>query len=753
MARPRAAWPFLLLAVMAVVPVWRAVLLGEAIGPYDQIRQMAPWNGPVPEAPWDVLQADAVLQFAGWRSMVFEAWGSGELPAWNPYSLCGTPLLANSQSAGLYPPHILLGVLHVPWPLAMTLLAWFHLFAAGAGVFVLCRRLGATEGAGLLGGVMFTTSTFHVAWTALPSVVTTCAWIPWVLAGVVGVVDRGWKRIPALAVPTALLLLGGHLQFAAYGLMAAVLWLAFSAGRNPRTWACALAGLALGACLAAPQVLPTLQYAKFSHRQNTPTDDGYAAYAAGALQPFHTIGLVFPPLLGMPTEAVTQGAGKFALRLPAHWPAYVQRGGNFAESAVGIGPLAFALLFGLGVLVRARAAWRAPVALGVFGLLLAFGTPLNRLLYFYAPGWSATGSPGRAGVLFVLGACVVAALAADHAPAPASRRGWGLVSAVVGALVVSLYALRFVVPGMASWADEEPGLVGAVAAQGTAPWLPAALLAAAMACGALWAWWAKGWSIAKSLLPAAVLCPIVLGAGTLVRTSANSDLSVPDASPTTRYAFVNNSWDLLVAEPALMPPNIAGLSRIHDAGGYDSLLHRDTVQMLQGAVGQNPAPPENGNMMFIKPTYDPGRLADAGVSEVWSLVPLPRPFFDNVQGLLRREALASPGIAHGPHGAAQIAGEGFGTWVLRASGPGPLTLRDRNMPGWTATVDGVSAPIGAGLWKQVELAAGEHVVALRYTPPGLHQGLALAGGALLALLLLALVRRSLGGTRPLPVVQ
>jgi hypothetical protein len=88
--------------------------MGEAIGPWDSIRSMAPWNGPPSAKPWNVLQADAVLQFAPWRHMVFGAWSHGELPLCNPYQLMGTPLLANSQSAGFYPPHILMGLLRVP---------------------------------------------------------------------------------------------------------------------------------------------------------------------------------------------------------------------------------------------------------------------------------------------------------------------------------------------------------------------------------------------------------------------------------------------------------------------------------------------------------------------------------------------------------------------------------------------------------------------------------------------------------------
>jgi len=63
------------MALLPLIPLYRAVFMGEAIGPFNQIRQMAPWNGPKPVQPWDVLQIDGVLQFYTWRDLVFDAWG------------------------------------------------------------------------------------------------------------------------------------------------------------------------------------------------------------------------------------------------------------------------------------------------------------------------------------------------------------------------------------------------------------------------------------------------------------------------------------------------------------------------------------------------------------------------------------------------------------------------------------------------------------------------------------------------------
>lgn len=746
MSRLRAWWPVLVLALVPLIPLWRAVFLGEGIGPWDQIGAMAPWKGPVPDQPWDVLQADAVLQFAGWRSMVLEAWGQGQLPAWNPYSLCGTPLLANSQSGGLYPPHVLLGLLHVPLIPALSLLAWFHLFAAGMGMRLLCLRLGAEKHGALVGGVLFATSTFLIAWTALPSVVSTCAWIPWVLAGIAWIDRHGWRRIPAVAIPGALMLLGGHLQFAAYGLMAAALFALWRPPAQWRTVAASFAALSFAACLAAPQLLPAVRFGEFSHRRNIPTVEGYQAYLAGALQPMHLIGLVYPPLLGMPTEGAEM-EGAPGRKIPLFWPAFVQPGANFAESAIGVGPLVLVLLLAPGLFRNRQARTSGLAALGGLGLLLAFGSPLDRVLYFLAPGWSATGSPGRAGVLFVIAACALAGLAVSVGRV----RGWKDLRLAMVALGVvtlgSVYAVRFAVPSLDSWVDAE-GLVGQIAAQGTPPWLVASLASCVGVVGALVAW-SRGTPVRATLLPAALLVPVVLGAGTLVRTSPHTDLRFGAASPTARVAIVNDQWDLLTRPEALLPPNIAVISRLHEAGGYDSLIHRDTVAMLQEIDGQNPSPPANGNMMFVKPGYDPQELAEAGVSEVWSPVAK-----EESAPAFRIVHLQSQGRAFTPSGSAEITEEGYDRLVLRATGPGPLVVRDRNMPGWTAEVDGMPADLGNGRWREVELPSeGTHRVVMRYTPPGLREGVILASGALFALLFLWILGRRGEITQPVPVVQ
>jgi hypothetical protein len=759
----------LLLVLVPLAPLWRAVFLGQAIGPFDQIRQLAPWNGSAASQPWDVLQADSVLQFYPWRDMVFESWRNGQIPAWNPYELAGTPLLANSQSGGFYPPHILLGLLHFPTAIGITLLAWFHLAWAGIGIYFLTRRLGGNRVGSFIAGASFGLSSFMVAWTALASVISTVAWIPWTLACIValfreslleGSKPLGPKRLTVLALTgsVAMMLLAGHLQFAAYGLMAAVIValgmslvapkrditrISLRMGRDgepigaPKTsthnsrlvaLAFCILGLGLGGLLAAPQILPVLSYGKFSHRQNVPTAEGYAGYAASAIKPFELANLAIPNALGSPRSFVDPGDNEAS----QYWPAFVKQGDNFAESAVGVGPL---ILIGLFVVPwKRRELW--PVAvLGLVGLLLSLGTTLNMALYFLMPGWSATGSPGRAICLFLIGACTLGGLGIGEIATGLSRNA--LIRAIA-ALGVGI-ALAYAGPLLAPSGGVPAATLASIQAIATAAMLPTLLISIVLAAVAVLlitnASLARYRPLAVVVIPVA-LCWVGYGSNLLMTGKPLDPLvGVPEHS---RVAFINSGWNLLSATRSVAPPNTASLSRIHELGGYDSLIHRDTDALLHDVDGEDPAPPANGNMMFIKPKADPAKLAQAGVTLIWT----PNDSDPN--------PLRGPGRCSVPGGDCQITSEDYRNIDMNATGGGQLTLRDRMMPGWSAEVDGKPVTIGDGPWRTVDLGvAGSHRVHMSYTPPGLSAGLilfALGGLALLAFFVVPILGRKLKTT-------
>lgn len=735
----RRRWPLVLIALAPLLALWPG-LLGQTVGPFDQIRQMAPWNGPKPTQPWDVLQADGVLQFYAWRDLVFTGWGQWVSPTWNPYQLGGTPLLANSQSAAIYPLHALVGIAHLSTALGIFLLAWFHLAWAGMGVYALVRQLGGSRLGGAVGGLLFTLSPFMLAWAALPSVISTVAWIPWLLAGIAAQFksqNPSGRALWQWAIPLsiAMAFFAGHLQFVAYGLMGAGLFgvtLLFGrkgadAPKKGGTAVRVVLLVAAGMVISSVALLPVLRYSEFSHRRNVPSQTGYNGYIDSALKPADLVSRLANPYgQGNPGESVADDAP-----FSTFWPV-ISRRAPYAESALTIGPIAL-ILIGLLAVLRPEGRRFAPLlVVAGFALLLALGTPLNQLLYFFAPGWSSTGSPGRVICLFVLAMCAVAGLAVPDEIVEDRKRA--LIAVGIGALLslLTLAPMVDAVPqGMAAdaWAT-----ISASAARGAPKFLLALVIAAAGVFVAL----TRRKEGPAALIGATVLAGLVLHVPSLVRMGDPSFLHTKPlaVADDVRVAVINEPWAMWQAEPALYPPNTPSVARIHDLGGYDSLLHRDTVDLLRQVDGVDPATPANGNMMFIKPSAGLDALAAAGVTEAWSRIPLPQlgEPFSNESGVYRYR-VAGPGRASTPAGPAKIEKETLDSVTVRASGPGALTLRDRNMPGWTATVDGQSVEIKPGIWREVELSSGDHTVVFKYQPPGLATGQILGfGGFFLALI-------------------
>ncbi len=745
--------PWWILLVLPLVPLWRAVFLGQAIGPWDQIRFFAPWMGGKPNQPWDVLQADGALQFYVWRDLVFESWSKFQVPLWNHYELAGTPLLANSQSRALYPPHNFMGVLHIPTPWAITLLAWFHLAWAGVGTYMLTRKLGANEMGAFLAGASFVLCPFMVSWTALASVTSTVSWIPWILLLTMDLTSGehvGFNRRSTglLALCCGMMLLAGHLQFAAYGFLAlAIIAVARVKSAGAIGAAQTLIAVACGIAIAAPQLGPVLGYSQFSHRKTTATAEGYAAYASSAIRPFEFGNLVNPLSLGDP-----RGAGLDA-HISSYWPPVVKPGGNFAESALSPGAVAVVFLCLLPIARRKLKPALGVIAVGLVGLLLATGSPLAQAMYFGIPGWASTGSPGRAIVLFVLAACILAGIAAsslvDEETRPKNPRAIQLGAMLFVFVTAGTLGIGAIGAKTPEGVEHEAfqALVGSASAGGVILTMVVAALAIQPVLLSYFRYRGINSNALIGLcLAVLVACCAMTGGDKWIMTGTlPTPVKMSTGGTFDRYAFVNAGWDMMMVPAANLPPNLAALYRIHELGGYDSLLHRDTVGMLREVNGgKDPAPPENGNMMFVKRQATAESIAEAGAT--WVVLPEPVNAVAGEPINQVFQAVPGPGRASVNGQPAKITAETFSSVTVEATGPGKLVLRDRMMPGWTASIDGVASPLPEGKWRELDLAGGIHKVQFQYQPRGFMSFLIIGVVGWLASLLAVLVRTKQAGS-------
>ena len=220
----------------------------------------APAAGRPVLAPSASALSDPVFQFVPWIELARAELRAGRLPLWNPHQEAGQPLLGNAQSALGSP--LLWPALALPLFAGWNLSLLLRLLVSAAGGFALARDHGRTRAASLLAAAVCGLSGPFVAWLEHPQTLTAAA-VPWLLLAVRRAARGAPGGLAAVAGSTALVLVGGHPETA---LVAALLAGAVLLAERPARpgAARALSGALLGAGLAAPLLLPFLEYLALS---------------------------------------------------------------------------------------------------------------------------------------------------------------------------------------------------------------------------------------------------------------------------------------------------------------------------------------------------------------------------------------------------------------------------------------------------------------------------------------------------------
>ena len=347
----------LALAALPALFFWRLTFLGETLY----------WGTPL-------------LQFYPWRSFAVQEYLSGQIPLWNPHVGLGAPLAANLQSAVFYPMNLI--YLLIPIERAMTVTVVGHIALAGLFCYGFARLLGFSKAGAFVTGLTFMFSGYVVARAGFLSMTSVVAWLPallWSVEGLLRALSDGRRSSVArwlcgLAAVTAMTLLAGHAQLAAYSLAAVSAYLLARSWSRWGQMATAGAGLALGAALAAVQLLPTLELARYSERQS---GVAYDVATSSSLWPGQLLGLLFPNFFG------SQAAGDW-------W-----RPGPFWDGAVYVGVLPLLLAcYGLRFAPRGQAWFFGGLAL--LGAFLALGrfNPVFPFFFDNVSGMNLFQGPG-----------------------------------------------------------------------------------------------------------------------------------------------------------------------------------------------------------------------------------------------------------------------------------------------------------------------------------------------------------------------
>ena len=220
--------------------------------------------------PHNEYTADPVLEDEPARLFRNAELRAGRLPIWNPYQYAGVPALS------FLSPFAILGA-SVRSP---RVLPWVSLFAAlisGFGTYVFARRvLKVSLWPATITAWCYPVTGFFVLWQSY-SLAYPVVWLPWLVVLTQSVLLRTNRwALPGLALVTMLTLVSGHVDIAVLALAVSGLFAAWTVLRglrdrefhwdNYRRIGVLLAGWLIGVMLAAPELLPALEYIKTGSR-------------------------------------------------------------------------------------------------------------------------------------------------------------------------------------------------------------------------------------------------------------------------------------------------------------------------------------------------------------------------------------------------------------------------------------------------------------------------------------------------------
>jgi hypothetical protein len=729
-----------------------AWLHGRVLSQADMLYDHTPWQEhrpadwrPLPRAPF----GDVPMLVYPFHTVAVERMRRFELPLWTPGVGAGVPVLANYQSALLSPFTWLL--LIVPLPGATVLLAACRLLVGGAGMFWFLRRIGLSGWASGVGGIAYLLSPVTIVWLEHP-LANVSPWLPWMLLAADRAADGGPARLGGLAFVTALTFVGGHPHLALYvtGLGAAyAVTAALTRSRPVPRIAGVLCAVAVGAGIAALQILPFLEYATQSR-----TFEMRSAYA---LNPF------VAPFRVLMTALVPDAFGH---------PNYGNYAGplNYLEQLNHAG-VSVLLLAAIGVAAAGRS-WRPWFFAGVVvaGCLAIYAAPGVHHLISALPLVRSASLVRLAFVVAaataILAAFGVDALAGrlDHA----ARARLGAV-ACVAALAVGLALIAFTVAQRSFLARHE---------------LSAFVSHAAVVCAIVTA--ATTVAILLRVRRGLPFRVVALALAAIVSTElflfARGFHPVTDRAlvfPTTpELARLQADAGIhrVVAAGGGLLPNTALVYGLQDPRWYDGLGIKHYGELLDAAFHWGDS--FHAALGFDSPLFDllnvryvlgpagmtlpNGRftpIEGLGASLHRNERALPRAFVVDRSRLAtgnaarrllrdggidyRREVLLESELAVGDRPEASASATPGDATILRyqdervdietvAPGRRLLVLTDTWFPGWTATIDGRDVPIVRAnvAFRAVSVPAGRHLVAFEYRPASVRTGAWISGIAL-----------------------
>ncbi len=688
------------------------------------------------------------------KTFYAESLQAGEFPLWNNRTGHGYPLVGESQTGPFYPFHLAFySVLDANTAYNVNHL--LHYILAFVFMALYARQIGLTFGPALLMALVYTYGWFPsrncVEWAIIGG-----AWFPAALWCVERFLNsRLWRYAIALAAILSLQMLAGHFEiaFITQITLAAYIpiriWWARS-GSDPdaaearRRMALILtAAVFVSFGLSAAQLAPTWELRQMSQRADVGDNHelGFGSipvwYYAQTFLPFKYYSPLFdrndalqdnPPIHGDRTNEVE------------------------AHLYFGVVPLVMALA-SLIIVVRSKdrlgLLW---FALGISALVYTSGclVPIAKHL----PGFSYFQGPGRYGIVTTAAVAYLAGIALQQSPRHRSLSIVICLAVIVTA--ISQWSLVSDVEFLLQEIDwTNPLSLGhwSVGTNGIILWgVCSALVGTA---GLLW----RSQKIGSVLLLMAVLC---ISASDLWITSRLIRFSQMVADPPITHLQESPVRQVLTEEPGVPRlfapganfPNVLGVASTPVYLTFGPQAYTNPKLIMPNPPETTEDQPEMAlstdqidwlqqagvtHILSFKPVNESSwpvelvwRGDDPVLNRAWARAGQPL-YLYRLNGNRGRVAWSDPAAEK----LATITNYSANEIVLEVDSPdgGELILTDLTFPGWSATIDGAAADAKVidGMYRSLEILAGQHRVLWKYEPRSVYWGAAVSVATLLFL--------------------
>jgi hypothetical protein len=596
---------------------------------------------------------DLMLQYIPNLAHLARGLDSGIVPLWNPWQGAGLPFAANPGTGAWYPLSWLLLWALPLWD-AVRATLWIHVVIAVVGTWRCLRGpLRASHRGALVGTAAFALSPWLPGLTGMAAVMTSIAWLPWV-------VDAGLRlRHPTrrMTRTVAMLALATAAQFASGWPIGAYL-----------SWMLLVAATVLLATSADPKQeathgasseVWTALRGSWGRRFVVPFG---AQIAAGVLAATIAAIVLVPAaeFIAQTTYAGTRPVERVAtdgyLTLLS-WLRPAAGAGALEGGQVTVGVAALVLVAISPILLRhspqGRAALRSWGVIAVVSVVLTWGTrtPAFEFLYTWLPGFRIVYLPARLGIVASFAIACLAAAVVDHLATPTSHAAGGLPSVrhasvrdarLAWATASSLPILTLAQFWFAEGYDNGRRLLTNLWRFSGGPFLSvtqelhAATFGVATVAVVVAAIGAVGRR--RSALATVLTATVIADLGTLAVLSAGpsfnpvawyapalaSAMAVRDAIDHDRFAglpwhvsengsspvrhFLGDFPDSV--RPAMLPPNLGLLVGVRDTQAYDPLILRVTARAFSAGA------PGGDDHWALLAVHDPQRTRPLAVREV-----------------------------------------------------------------------------------------------------------------------------------------